>query len=509
MSQHTSDQRFSELLNDGERYGLRVLFLHKAESAEISHEPVLPTGIAILAALCRRKQIPVRCLDYSVTPYDPEQLREIVRGEKINVVGISATTQAIPWAYRAIRDLQSIEEKPVILIGGPHVTVLYKEAIANGADIVVRNEGELTFLELLPVLDSPTPWKLGDRLSAVKGIAYRNPAGEIVVNPPNDRIRDLDLIPFPDRDSFEFPEKYHMAVRIVRGNSFAILGTRGCSGHCFFCSRAVFGNTISARSAENMVEEICLVKERYPKITQFEFLDDYLLFDLERMNRFCDLLIERRLGLYWSGGNTRVDNIDRKTLEKMKAAGCFKVNFGIEAGTDEILKSINKEITVDEARRAVEVTKAAGLYVGVFFILGHHRETVADIEQTICLARSLKADAVQFTINTPWPGTAMHTYLDRRGLLLSKEWADYQYFQKPVFRTEHLTPLLLQKLLRRAYLRYYLDPALYLRHFLNLLKRRQFYLYFTTLSLILSNLLTPVTSALSSSRRSQRGSKSL
>lgn len=489
MSHSDPDKRFLELLQNGRRYDLRVLFLHKAESAELSHEPVLPTGIAILAALCRRQRIPVRCLDYSVIPYDPERLREIIREENINVVGISATTQAIPWAYRAIRDLGAVKEKPVILIGGPHVTVLYEEALANGADIVVRNEGELTFLELLPVLDGTPLRELGGRLSAVKGIAYRNPAGEVAVNPPNDRIRNLDLIPFPDRDSFEFPEKYHMAVRIVRGNSFSILGTRGCPGHCFFCSRAVFGNTISARSAENMAAEICLVKERYPKITQFEFLDDYLLFDLERMNRFCDLLIERRVGLYWSAGNTRVDNIDRGTLEKMKAAGCFKVNFGIEAGSDEILKSINKEITVDEARRAVEVTKAAGLYVGVFFILGHHRETVADIERTISLARSLKADAVQFTINTPWPGTPMYRYLEKRGWLLSTDWEDYQYFKKPVFRTDHLTPEILEKSLRRAYLKYYFDPRLYLRHLKNLLARRQFYLYYTTLSLILANLL--------------------
>ncbi len=484
-----SDKRFKELLNDGRNYNLRILLIHKAESEELSHEPVLPTGIAILAAICKRKGVAVRCLDYSVTPYNRDELDKIIREENIDIVGFSATTQAIPRIYKIIKAIKEDHPRVIIMIGGPHVTVLYEEALSHGADIVVRNEGELTLLELFPALAGAAPDRLSPRLESVNGIAYRRPDGGIQVNPPNDRLRDLDLVPFPDRDSFDFPEKYHMAIRITRGNSFSLLGTRGCPGHCFFCSRAVFGHAISARSPENMVEEICLVKERYPDITQFEFLDDYLLFDLERMNRFCDLMIERKLNLYWSAGNSRVDNIDLETLKKMKASGCFKINYGIEAGTDEILKSINKEITIADARRAIEVTHRAGLYVGVYFILGHHRERVEDIEATIRLARSLPADAVQFTINTPWPGTAMYRYLEKKNFLLSKDWDDYQYFKKPVFRTENLTPEILEKLLRKAYLSYYFNPRLYLRHLKNLLSTRRFYLYFTTLSLILSNLL--------------------
>ncbi|MEA1928592.1 MAG: radical SAM protein [Candidatus Auribacterota bacterium] len=483
-----SDERFKELLDDGRQYDLRILLIHKAESEELSHEPVLPTGIAILAAICKKKGVSVRCLDYSVTHYDQEDLNKIIREGKIDVVGLSATTQAIPRIYNIVKAIKESHPRIITVMGGPHVTVLYEEAIENGADIVVRNEGELTFLELLPLLEGATWEQIAGQLESVQGIAYRGPGGEIRVNPSPDRIRDLDLIPFPDRDSFDFPDKYHMAIRITRGNSFSLLGTRGCPGHCFFCSRAVFGHAVSARSPENMVEEICLVKEKYPEITQFEFLDDYLLFDLERMNRFCDLMIERKVDLYWSAGNSRVDNIDLDTLKKMKDSGCFKINYGIEAGTDEILKSINKEITIADARRAIEVTHQAGLYVGVYFILGHHRETVEDIEATIRLARSLPADAVQFTINTPWPGTSMYRYLEKKDFLLSKNWDDYQYFKKPVFHTENLTPEILEKMLHKAYLSYYFNPRLYFRHLKNLLSTRRFYLYFTTLSLILSNL---------------------
>jgi len=484
-----SDKRFKELLNDGRHYNLRILLIHKAESEELSHEPVLPTGIAILAAICKRKGVSVRCLDYSVIHFNRERLDEILEEERIDVVGLSATTQAIPRIYKIIRAIKESHPRIIIMMGGPHVTVLYEEAIENGTNIVVRNEGELTFLELLPLLEGATPAQITDRLESVKGIAYRGADGKIQLNPSPARIRDLDLIPFPDRDSFEFPDKYHMAIRITRGNSFSVLGTRGCPGHCFFCSRAVFGHAVSARSPENMVEEICLVKERYPDITQFEFLDDYLLFDLDRMNRFCDLMIKRKINLYWSAGNSRVDNIELDTLKKMKASGCFKINYGIEAGTDEILKSINKEITIADARRAIEVTHRAGLYVGVYFILGHHRETIEDIEATIRLARSLPADAVQFTINTPWPGTSMYRYLEKKNYLLSKNWDDYQYFKKPVFHTENLTPEILEKMLHKAYLSYYFNPCLYFRHLKNLLFTRRFYLYYTTLSLILSNLL--------------------
>ncbi len=255
-----SDERFKELLHEGRRYDLRFLLLHKAESTELSHEPVLPTGIAILAAICKKKGIFVRCVDYSVTRFDPGRLKEIIRNDRINVVGISATTQAIKQAYAMVKVVKKVDDRIIVQMGGPHVTVLYEEALRNGADIIVRNEGELTFLELLPFLNGTTPDELPGRLESVKGIAYRSRTGAVKVNRPNERICDLDLIPFPDRDSFEFPEKYHMAIRITRGNSFSILGTRGCPGHCFFCSRAVFGNAVTARSAENMVEEICQVK---------------------------------------------------------------------------------------------------------------------------------------------------------------------------------------------------------------------------------------------------------
>ena len=152
-----SDERFKELLDDGIHYDLRILLIHKAESDELSHEPVLPTGIAILAAICKRKGIYVRCLDYSVTPYNREELDKIIREERIDVVGLSSTTQAIPRIYKIIKAIKESFPRIIIIMGGPHVTVLYEEALENGADIIVRNEGELTFLELLPFLGGSDP----------------------------------------------------------------------------------------------------------------------------------------------------------------------------------------------------------------------------------------------------------------------------------------------------------------------------------------------------------------
>ena len=483
-----SDQKFKELLRDTRPVDLRVLLIHTAESEMLSNEPVIPTGIAILAAICKQRNVFVRCLDYSVMPYREKELSEIIKREEINVVGISSTTPGIGQAYRIVKTVKETDPNILVLAGGPHPTVLPDEALGKGVDIVVRNEGELTFLELLPLLGRHTPASITDALAEQKGIAYRDRGGAVIVTTPQERIGDLDLIPFPDRDSFAFPEKYHMAIRIKRGNSFSVIGSRGCSEHCFFCSRAVFGNAVTSRSAENIVDEICLVKDSYPDITQFEFLDDYLLLDLDRMARICDLLRERKTGLRWSAGNTRVDNIDPGVLKKMKESGCFKINFGIEAGTDEILRSINKRITIEQARRAISLAKEAGLFVGVYFILGHHRESPDDIRATIRLARTLPADAVQFTLNTPWPGTALYRYLEKQGWLLSKNWDDYRYFSHPVFRTDRLTSKFLDGMLKRAYLSYYTNPRLYLHHIKNLAATRSFFLYFSTLFLILSNL---------------------
>jgi radical SAM superfamily enzyme YgiQ (UPF0313 family) len=158
----------------------------------------------------------------------------------------------------------------------------------------------------------------------------------------------------------------------------------------------------------------------------------------------------------------------------MKASGCYRVLFGVESGNDEVLKKIGKDITINQVREAFKAAQEAGLMVGGYFIIGHHIDTPETINQTIKFAKSLDADAVQFTLNTPFPGTVLYQILKSKGWLLSKNYEDYQMFEKPMFFTDKMTSEQILKMYKKAWLSYYLlNPKFIIKHVKKLLSNKE------------------------------------
>mgnify|MGYP002076085931 FL=1 len=174
------------------------------------------------------------------------------------------------------------------------------------------------------------------------------------------------------------------------------------------------------RSAQDIYTEVVELNKQY-SMTDFFIIDDTFTLKPQRTKEFCELIInyqqEKNMEFSW-GCESRADIVKEELLLKMKAAGCRMIQFGMESGNDEILKTINKHITFQQVYNAVEIAYQCGIKTNVSVMIGHHADTCETIEETLMKAKSLqdKFEAnILFAINTPYPGTELRKKLREYG----------------------------------------------------------------------------------------------
>ncbi|MDI6736613.1 MAG: radical SAM protein [bacterium] len=406
-------------------------------------------GLAYLGAYIRK---------YEYTPYIIESpalnlefndiLNQILMINP-DYVGISSSTMTI---YNAAKIAEMIKEsKPEIkiIIGGAHITATPDKTMKQFKyfDIGVIGEGEITFKELLNVLDK------GDDISKVKGIVFRDKNGEIKVNERREYIEDLDLLPFPAWDIIHgFPSVYKLSAPLsIHSVEASIITSRGCPYNCIFCDRSVFGRKYRYHSAEYVLEMFrILTKEYYVK--HVYIYDDTFTTAKERLYKICNYLIKEKTRISWTCQSTV--HIDYETLKLMKTAGCWQVGFGIESGSERILKVLKKSQTIEQVKKAVWLAHKVGLKIRGLFIIGSPTETREDIMKSIALSKELPLDDLQMLNFTPFPGTEIYT--------LAKEYGEFEdnwrkmNFLEPIFIPYGLTKEELIKYQNRAHIEFYL-----------------------------------------------------
>jgi radical SAM superfamily enzyme YgiQ (UPF0313 family) len=288
-----------------------------------------------------------------------------------------------------------------ICLGGPYVTTIGEEIFKETlADYAVYGEGEVTFTELISHL------KGEKQLSEIKGLMYRNGNGNITVNPPREKFRDLDALPMPAYDIF--PMDRYPLHRMVT--------TRGCPFSCAWCnSGSVWGRHYQEMSAERIVEEIEHLVCHYGKKI-FVFGDNTFNADLKRLNNFCDLLIEKHIHILWSA-SYRAEIMTPEVARKMRQAGCYNVSIGIESANDQILKNIGKGTTIDKVTKGIRMLKDAGIEVMSQYVIGSPGETLDTIKESIAYAKQSGCDYTNFYSVLPYKGTRQWDYVKEHGTL--------------------------------------------------------------------------------------------
>jgi len=391
------------------------------------HHPLFPPlGLTYLAAVLKRDDHEIKITDCPIDNLDHKKLsKELVTFEP-ELIGITSMTPTIKSAIIAAQNAKEVCPNSIVIFGGPHATFMDQKILKeeNSVDIVVRGEGELTLQELAQNEIIPK------NLQKIKGITFRND-NKIIQTPERPFIQNLDDLPLP---AYEYVplEKYRIHGKI----HLPIMTSRGCPFQCSFCvASEIFGARFRARSCKNVVDELEWLRDEHGA-NAISFQDDTLTFDRKRILDICTEIVKRKINLPW-GCQTRVDQVTKEVLSKMKKASCNLVSFGIESGCQKILDAVKKKITISQAQRAIKWAKDEELFVAVSTIMGYPGETKEMMHQTLELIRKIEPDDAWLCIATPYPGTDLRKLVEKKGWKISSNWTHYDTMH-PVFENPNL-----------------------------------------------------------------------
>lgn len=429
-----------------------------------STDSEFPIGLCYLGAVLEKAGHRPEIFDSQLIEEPEKQLSNLIRQKKFDVVGFSAVTPSAKRTSIMASIVKEIQPNTTTIVGGVHPTVTGADVLKQmpDVDIAVFGEGELTIIDLLEHLEHK------ESLDEVRGIAFRTDE-QIVRTERRELIKDLDTIPFPahhlvDLNKYTPPPGLFFEKPIIPMTS-----SRGCPYDCAFCADTViWQGKCRMRSAQNVVDEMEYLKEKYGA-REIKFFDDTFTVSRKRTVEICSEILKRDLGLIWRCAS-RVDKVDPELLKLMRESGCRSISFGIESGDDEILKRMNKKITVEQARQAVKWSKEVGIETKGFFMLNYPGENIETTEKTIRLSRELYLDFVGFNITMPYLGTRLRDEVEKNYRVDERLWhdTDAAIGNQIYFFQDDLPVDYLKKAYRRAARGFYLSPKVILRKLLNI-----------------------------------------
>ncbi|MCX7767055.1 MAG: B12-binding domain-containing radical SAM protein, partial [Candidatus Sumerlaeia bacterium] len=411
-----------------------------------------PLGLLYVAgSVLEQGRHQVEILDCQLEESDYSKIESEIRNCQPELIGIQATTFTLIDVIKLCQLSKEVLPGVPVVIGGPH-TFLYPRDTINlpGVDYVVLGEGEQNFPAFLDCLE------VGGDLARIKGLVYRQ-NGRILHTGLPDLIENLDNLPFPPRELLPY-EKYY-SVLAQRTPITTMMSSRGCPYRCTFCARPHLGKKWRARSPENIVAEMKRCVES--GIGEIFFYDDTFNINAERVTKICELIIGEKLDVLWDI-RARVDLMTPELLKQLARAGCRRIHYGVEAGTEPMIKVLRKEVDLSRVREVFRYTRRTGITTLGYFMIGNPGETREQILATIKFALELDADYVHFSVTTPFPGTELYHQGLKSGVIQKDYWQEFASnpqvdFVPPVWE-EKFTREELIKLLRYAYKKFYLRP---------------------------------------------------
>jgi len=366
-----------------------------------------PLALCYLGGLARGLGHDVTLIDMTVSNMGLEELADRLVSVRPDLVGISSLSASFPCAVALATLSKKVVPEAAVVMGGMHPTFTDLRTLeTTDTDVVVRNEGEATFAELLSCLDG----KANGKLDGVPGITYRDEEGFRSRNPPRDFIRDLDALPAPAYDLLDTLPIY------LKLQVFLIITSRGCPYSCAFCSSAPFwGRRWRARSVSSVLEEVEKWVTTYGA-RRVVFGDDNFAFDQKRVYDLCLALKQRALGIDWRC-SVRADTLNKPLLAAMRESGCSALFIGVESGSQASLDRLRKREKVRHSVDAVRWCREVGLETTCAMLLGLPWETEEDVRANIRFVNEdLRPDEVVWNLLHPDPGSEFYSHLEEYGL---------------------------------------------------------------------------------------------
>jgi anaerobic magnesium-protoporphyrin IX monomethyl ester cyclase len=305
-----------------------------------------------------------------------------------------------------------------VVLGGPESANYPREYLAAGADVIVIGEGEATMAELVPALAQRGP----HRLHAIAGTVFRDEDGTVVTNAERAQIRDIDSIPWPERNAID-QQRYVDVWRKHHGmGSVNLITARGCAYKCNWCSHAVFGFTHRRRSFMDCADEVQHIIDAY-RPDQVWYADDVFTVSHVWLFRYAAELKRRGIRVPFE----TISRADRMMKEEVVATlaemGCYRIWIGSESGSQRILDAMQRGVKVEQVQWAAQAAKRHGIQVGMFLMWGYDGERLEDIEATVDHVKKCSPDVHLTTVAYPIKNTAYFRKTSDR-VVLDRDWAE-------------------------------------------------------------------------------------
>lgn len=361
-----------------------------------------------------------------VEPYARAWIRELAR-HPASIVGFTLLSTSKRITLYVAEVLKRVSPDKVIVIGGPQLA-RYEEGSEIAAlpfvDYVVTDEGEETFHELVLAVQEGRP------VCDVKGVLFKE-GGAVVDTGARALLKRLDQLPFPCFDG--------LPLHLYTDLNLPILGSRGCVYSCTFCSETVFWRRYRFRTADSIFAEFQHQSRTYG-VKGFYIVDSLINGNVRELEKLCDLIIESGLEVYWGGKASVHALMSRKLIDKMCAAGCRNLDYGIESGSQKVLNDMHKRFKVSTAEEVIRNTALAGIQVGTFFLIGFPTESEEDFQKSLTFMRKNYAYIDHVTPGHACgiqKGTDLYNHPETYGIRVEPDgW--YSEHTSPVIRQERL-----------------------------------------------------------------------
>ncbi len=437
-----------------------------------------PLGLLYIAAVAREQGYDVKVVDAYADGLTPRDIQRLILRENPRIVGLSTLTCSGEIVYNLGRWMKRELPDTLVVLGNVHASVYAPEYLANGCcDIVVHGEGEFPFIKILEYSKGKCT------LDDIPSISARDGSGLVRKSSAKTMlVEDLAALPMPARDMLN-QENYRLddisnqlyVAGKSRSTSKTMATSRGCRYRCTFC---VVNQRPRLNSAMNVVDEMEILEKEF-EAGYVLIIDPLCMEDADRMIAISKEHQRRGLSIHW-GCDARVNCITPELLRHMEAGGCYDLSFGIESGVQRLLNRVKKGTKVWSVERTVNMIKReSNIKVGGLFILGLPGETEADSLETIRFAKGLPLDNAQFSILTPYPGSALFEELRASGeldvgvradgTLDTSVWQRYSAYisftdNDPIWVTPSMTNAQLKRLQKRAQREFYVRPKMIAEH---------------------------------------------
>lgn len=376
-------------------------------------KPYPPLGILYLAAYLEKKEIATDVIDS--TFIDFEKHIEQIKNNAPDFIGIYTNLMT---KINVIKLINAIKNEPKlvhtkIILGGPEVKFNSINFHNNGAEFIVKGEGEETFHELISAI-----WA-NKTIKTIQGLSYiKN--GEIIENEDRKKLLDMDSLPFPAREKINL-ELYFNAWKERHGASTISVSTmRGCPYTCKWCSRAVYGKSYRRKNAKLVVDELQKIQTQFNFDTIW-FVDDVFTVSHKWLSEFTTEIITRNVKIKYEC-ITRADRMNTEVIQLLKQSGCYRVWIGAESGSQKIIDLMDRRVDVNQVREMIIETRKNGIEAGTFIMLGYPGEKEDDIIETLHHLKVSNPD--YFTITTAYPIKGTELYIENENNFMnSPDWA--------------------------------------------------------------------------------------